>query len=67
MIFDPNINEALLEEFNNEIEKLFILGHPYIIQLYGITDNENNQKLAVITELAPRGFLFDYRHKNLKT
>ena len=67
VIFDPNINEALLEEFNNEIEKLFILRHPYIIQLYGITDNEKNQKLAVITELAPRGSLFDYLHKNPKT
>ena len=67
VIFDPNINEALLEEFNNEIEKLFILRHPYIIQLYGITDSEKNQKLAVITELAPRGSLFDYLHKNPKT
>ena len=67
VIFDPNINEALLEEFNNEIEKLFILRHPYIIQLYGITDSEKNQKLAVITELAPKGSLFDYLHKNPKT
>ena len=66
VIFDPNINEALLEEFNNEIEKLFILRHPYIIQLYGITDREKNQKLAVITELAPKGSLFDYLHKNPK-
>ena len=67
VIFDPNINEALLEEFNNEIEKLFILRHPYIIQLYGITDSDKNQKLAVITELAPKGSLFDYLHKNSKT
>ena len=67
VIFDPNITEALLEEFNNEIEKLFILRHPYIIQLYGITDSEKNQKLAVITELAPKGSLFDYLHKNPKT
>ena len=67
VIFDPNINEALLEEFNNEIEKLFILRHPYIIQLYGITDREKKQKLAVITELAPKGSLFDYLHKNPKT
>ena len=67
VIFDPNITEALLEEFNNEIEKLFILRHPYIIQLYGITDSDKNQKLAVITELAPKGSLFDYLHKNPKT
>ena len=67
VIFDPNITEALLEEFNNEIEKLFILRHPYIIQLYGITDKEKSQKLAVITELAPKGSLFDYLHKNPKT
>ena len=66
VIFDPNITEALLEEFNNEIEKLFILRHPYIIQLYGITDREKSQKLAVITELAPKGSLFDYLHKNPK-
>ena len=67
VIFDPKITEALLEEFNNEIEKLFILRHPYIIQLYGITDKEKSQKLAVITELAPKGSLFDYLHKNPKT
>ena len=66
VIFDPKITEALLEEFNNEIEKLFILRHPYIIQLYGITDKEKSQKLAVITELAPKGSLFDYLHKNPK-
>ena len=67
VIFDPKITEALLEEFNNEIEKLFILRHPYIIQLYGITDKDKSQKLAVITELAPKGSLFDYLHKNPKT
>ena len=64
VIFDPNINETLMEEFNNEIEKLFILRHPYIIQLYGITDKA--QKLAVITELAEKGSLFDYLHKDPK-
>lgn len=64
LIFDPNINEALLEEFNNEIEKLFILRHPNIIQLYGITDK--SQKLAVITELAKKGSLFEYIHKDNK-
>ena len=67
VIFDPKITEELLEEFNNEIEKLFILRHPYIIQLYGITDKEQSQKLAVITELAQKGSLFDYLHKNPKT
>ena len=67
VIFDPKITEALLEEFNNEIEKLFILRHPYIIQLYGMTDKDKSQKLAVITELAPKGSLFDYLHKNPKT
>ena len=67
VIFDPNITEALMEEFNNEIEKLFILRHPNIVQLYGITDREKSQKLAVITELAPKGSLFDYLHKNPKT
>ena len=67
VIFDPKITEELLEEFNNEIEKLFILRHPYIIQLYGITDKEKSQKLAVITELAPKGSLFDYLHKKPKT
>ncbi len=67
VIFDPKITEELKEEFNNEIEKLFILRHPYIIQLYGITDKSTSQKLAVITELAPKGSLFDYLHKNQKT
>ena len=67
VISDPKITEELKEEFNNEIEKLFILRYPYIIQLYGITDKDKSQKLAVITELAPKGSLFDYLHKNPKT
>ena len=62
VIFDPNINENLLDEFNNEIEKLFILRHPNIIALYGICPK--SQKLAIVTELANKGSLFDYIHKN---
>ena len=64
VIFDPKINEKLMEEFYNEIEKLFILRHPNIIQLYGISDK--SPKLAVITELAQKGNLFDYLHKDSK-
>ena len=67
VIFDPNITEALLEEFNNEIEKLFILRHPYIVQLYGICGKDKSQKLAVITELVQNGSLFEYLHKNPNT
>lgn len=64
IIFDPNVNDALMEEFNNEIEKLFILRHPNIIQLYGICDK--GQKLAVVTEIAKKGSLFDFLHKDPK-
>ena len=62
VIFDPNVNDNLLNEFNNEIEKLFILRHPNIINLYGICPK--NQKLAIVTELAKKGSLFDYIHKS---
>jgi serine/threonine protein kinase len=65
IIFDPNVTEKLLEEFYNEIEKLLILRHPNIINLYGITPK--NQKLCIITELASNGSLFEYIHKTNNT
>lgn len=62
IIFDPKITKELKDEFNNEINKLFLVRHPNIISLLGIC--KNNQKLAIVTELAPNGSLFDFLHKN---
>ena len=50
VIFDPNINEALLEEFNNEVEKLFILRHPYIIQIINQSDQMTIKNVGIISK-----------------
>ena len=66
VIFDPKITQTLIDEFNNELEKLFILRHPNIIQLYGKVEKEKSQKLTCVMELASNGSMFDYLHKNQK-
>ena len=58
IIFDPKITEQLKEEFNNEINKLFKVRHPNIINLLGVCTK--NAKLAIVMELADKGSLFDY-------
>jgi serine/threonine protein kinase len=62
VIFDPNVTEELLNEFNNEIKMLYLLRHPYITLLIGICSKP--QKLAIITEHVPNGSLFEFLHKN---
>ena len=60
IIFDPNVTEDLLNEFNNEIKMLFLLRHPNIILLIGIS---YKQKLAIITEYVENGSLFELLHR----
>jgi serine/threonine protein kinase len=62
IIFDPNVTEELLNEFNNEIKMLFMLRHPNIILLIGISSKP--QKLAIITEYVENGSLFDLLHRS---
>jgi serine/threonine protein kinase len=62
LIFDPNITEDLLNEFNNEIKMLFLLRHPNIILLLGICTKP--QKLAIITEYVENGSLFEVLHRS---
>lgn len=61
LIFDPNVTEELLAEFNNEIKMLTVLRHPNIVLLLGIT--KKPQKLSIITEYIENGCLFDFLHK----
>ena len=62
IIFDPNVTEDLLNEFNNEIKMLSLLRHPNIILLIGICSKP--QKLAIITEYVENGSLFDLLHRS---
>lgn len=61
VLFDPNVNEDLLNEFNNEIKMLFLLRHPNIISLLGTS--RNGQKLVIVTEFLENGSLFEFLHK----
>lgn len=62
LIFDPNVTEELLNEFNNEIKMLYLLRHPNIILLLGISTKP--QKLAIVTEYVENGSLFDLLHRS---
>ena len=62
VIFDPNVTEDLLNEFNNEIKMLYLLRHPNIILLLGICTKP--QKLAIITEYIENGSLFEILHRS---
>ena len=59
-IFDPNISAELLEEVDNEINKLSQLRHPNIIAFYGVV--RNDKKLKLVTELARKGSLYERLH-----
>lgn len=61
VIFDPNVTEELLNEFNNEIKMLFMLRHPNIITILGISTKP--QKLMIVSEYVSNGSLFEYLHR----
>lgn len=61
IIFDPKITDDLLDEFNNEIKMLSILRHPSIVSIIATC---SKPKLAIVTEYAENGSLFDLLHQN---
>lgn len=61
VIVDPVITPDLRSEFDNEIAMLNYLRHPNTILLMGVCSTP--PKLAVITEFAEGGSLFDLLHK----
>jgi serine/threonine protein kinase len=61
VIVDPVITPDLRNEFDNEVAMLNYLRHPGTILLMGVCSTP--PKLAVITEFAEGGSLFDLLHK----
>lgn len=62
LIFDPNVTDDLLDEFNNELRMLSRLRHPNIINLIGASTKKN--KLSIITEYMDNGNLFEFLHQS---
>lgn len=62
LIVDPIITSELLEEFENEVNMLAYLRHPNTILLMGV--NMEPPHLAIMTEYASRGSLFEFLHKS---
>lgn len=60
VIFNPQISQDLLDEFNNEINMLSLLRHPNIISIIGVS---SKPKLLLMTEYAEKGSLFEYLHR----
>mmetsp|Transcript_46407 Transcript_46407/g.110560 ORF Transcript_46407/g.110560 Transcript_46407/m.110560 type:complete len:634 (-) Transcript_46407:113-2014(-) len=59
-LFDPNINEELLAEFDNEVQKLGQLRHPNILALLAV--HRKPPALSLIMELVEGGSLFQLLH-----
>lgn len=59
-IFDPKINEELLAEFDNEVQKLEQIRHPNILQLLAV--HRKPPGLSLITELVEGGSYYQLIH-----
>eukprot|EP00927_Polykrikos_kofoidii_P072895 TRINITY_DN68975_c0_g1_i1.p1 TRINITY_DN68975_c0_g1~~TRINITY_DN68975_c0_g1_i1.p1 ORF type:complete len:663 (+),score=107.67 TRINITY_DN68975_c0_g1_i1:55-1989(+) len=59
-LFDPNISEELLAEFDNEVQKLEQIRHPNILMLLAV--HRKPPALSLVTELVEGGSLFHMLH-----
>lgn len=63
-LFDPKINEELLAEFDNEVQKLEQIRHPNILLLLAV--HRRPPSLSMITELVEGGSFFQFLHQPSK-
>lgn len=59
-LFDPNITQELLAEFDNEVQKLEQIRHPNILMLLAV--HRKPPALSIITELVDGGSMFQLLH-----
>lgn len=59
-LFDPNISQELLAEFDNEVQKLEQIRHPNILMLLAV--HRKPPALSIITELVEGGSMFQLLH-----
>ncbi len=60
-VFNPNISEELLSEFNNEVNMLAKYRHPNIVLMLGAITVP--PQLCLVMELVKEGTLFDLLHR----
>lgn len=60
-LFDPKINEELIAEFDNEVQKLEQVRHPNILLLLAL--HRKPPALSFITELVEGGSFFQFLHQ----
>lgn len=63
-LFDPNISQELLAEFDNEVQKLEQIRHPNILMLLAV--HRKPPALAMITEIVEGGSFFQLLHSPSK-
>jgi len=63
-LFDPKINEELLAEFDNEVQKLEQIRHPNVLMLLAV--HRRPPSLSMITELVEGGSFFQFLHQPSK-
>lgn len=59
-LFDPKIDQALLDEFDNEVQKLEQIRHPNVLLLMGV--HRKPPALSIITELVEGGSFSELLH-----
>jgi serine/threonine protein kinase len=60
-VFNPNITEDLLHEFNNEVNMLAKYRHPNIVLMLGAITTP--PQLLLVMEYVKEGTLFDLIHR----
>lgn len=60
-VFNPNITEELLNEFNNEVSMLAKYRHPNIVLMLGAITTP--PQLLLVMEYVKEGTLFDLIHR----
>jgi len=63
-LFDPNITQELLDEFDNEVQKLEQIRHPNILMLLAV--HRKPPALSIITELIEGGSMYQLLHTPVK-
>lgn len=63
-LFDPKIDDELLAEFDNEVQKLEQIRHPYILMVLAF--HRKPPALAIVTEIVDGGSLYELLHQSHK-
>ncbi len=63
---DGEVHTKILDDFRNECSVMTKLLHPNVLLLMGVCIEPDQGKLIMVTELMPRGSVFDLLHSSTR-